>query len=177
MNKESLLRLVDKVGIWDAAKMVGLSITEILTITKYPLSPMESYEVLLDLISNKQIPTNYKEFIISTDSFEGTISWDPKTSIRTEYKGRQFTEGLTILATPYWDDRSILPYNVGYYVLYINGLLAGNVEQPDFYLVKEIPSKFKNIEDLLQWYKEVYLPGVYDNIMNTILPQLRSEYI
>ena len=60
MNKELLLRLVEKFGIWDAAKMVGLSITEILTITKYPLYPMESYEVLLDLISNEEIPTKYK---------------------------------------------------------------------------------------------------------------------
>jgi hypothetical protein len=177
MNKESLLRLVEKVGIWDAAKMVGLSITEILTITKYPLYPTESYEVLLDLISHQEIPTSYKEFIISADSYEGTVSWTPLTSIRTEYNGRQFTEGIMILATPYWDGRAILPYNVEYYVLNINGLHAANEEQPDFYLSREIPSKFRDIEDLLQWYEDVYLPGVYDNIINTILPQLRAEYI
>ena len=177
MNKESLLRLVEKVGIWDAAKMVGISITEILTITKYPLYPTESYEVLLDLISHQKIPTSYEEFIISADSYEGTVSWTPKTSIRTEYNGRRFTEGIMVLATPYWDGMSILPYNVGYYVLNINGLHAANEEQPDFYLSREIPSKFRDIEDLLQWYEDVYLPGVYDNIINTILPQLRAEYI
>lgn len=177
MNKESLLRLVEKVGIWDAAKMVGLSITEILTITKYPLYPTESYEVLLELIRNKQIPTEYEEFEIYSSGFEGTVSWTPLTSIRTEYNGRRFTEGIMILATPYWDGRAILPYNVEYYVLNINGLHAANEEQPDFYFVKKVPGKFRNIEELLQWYKEVYLPGVYDNIMNTILPQLRAEYI
>lgn len=177
MNKESLLKLVDKVGVWDAAKMVGLSITEILTITKRPLYPMESYEVLLELIRNKQIPTEYEEFEIYSSGLEGTVSWTPLTSIRTEHNGRRFTEGIMVLATPFWDGGSILPYNVQYYELNINGLHAANEEQPDFYFVKKIPGRFRNIEELLQWYKEVYLPSVYDNIINTILPQLRAEYI
>ena len=177
MNKESLLKLVDKVGVWDAAKMVGLSITEVLTITKRPLFAEESYEVLLELIRNKQIPTEYGEFEIYSSGFEGTVYWVPKSSLKSEYKGQKLTEIIMVLATPYWDGGSILPYNVQYYELYNNKELLANEEQPDFYFVKKVPGKFRNIEELLQWYKEVYLPGVYDNIMNTILPQLRAEYI
>lgn len=177
MNKESLIRLIEKLGNWEAAKMLGITIAELLTITKRPLFAEECYDVLLELIRNKQIPTEYEEFDIYSSSLEGTVLWVPKSSLKSEYKGQKLSEIIMVLATPYWDGMSILPYNVQYYELYNNKELLANEEQPDFYLVKKIPGRFRNIDELIQWYKEVYLPSVYDNIINTILPQLRADYI
>lgn len=178
MNKESILRLIEKVGKWEASKMMGLTLTELITKTKSPLFADESYEVLLELLAEGKIPNEYEEFDIDLDRINGIFMWAPKKSIKTEHNGKILTEIIVVYATPYWDAHAELPYNVDYYELFIGKDAIANEEQPPISLNKRpIRGRHRNVEELVQWYKEVYLPGVYDNIMNTILPELRSEYI
>ena len=82
------------------------------------------------------------------------------------------------MATPFWDGESYTPVETDWYSL-VDGSkneLIDEIEAGGVYF-ETINDKvfFDSVEELNNWYNEIYLPGVYKIIMDNFLPNLRQE--
>jgi hypothetical protein len=82
------------------------------------------------------------------------------------------------MATPFWDSESYTPVETEWYSLTdeSKNKLIGEIEGGGDYF-DPIADKvfFDSVEELYNWYNEIYLPRVYNIIMNKFLPLLRQD--
>ena len=78
------------------------------------------------------------------------------------------------MATPFWDGSKFTPIEISWFTLLNDDMNIIYELEGDgsFYKAFEHQSNFDSVEELLNWYEETYLPGVYDIIMNTLLPKV-----
>ena len=174
-RKESIENLIDKLGLWKTKETLGISLTKLVKLVGLKIHPNLACEIIIEGINNETLPTKYKEFNISTNS-DGVVYWEGK------FYGDHFlpniVETIWIMATPFWDGESYTPVETDWYSLVdgsknklIDEIEAGGV------CFETINDKvfFDSVEELNNWYNEIYLPGVYKIIMDNFLPNLRQE--
>ena len=176
-SKESLIGMINSLGLTDTSKMLGLPIYEVLRLSGYEVTSEIIPELTSDLIIDGLLPSKHKEFTIGYDS-DGILSWSTLDPIRTKYKNKNLSELLIVYATPYWDGDNVLPFDIEFYEASLGKDDNVLEDQPlfgEFGAVK-LPSKFKNLEEYITFFNEIYIPKVYKMIMDNILPLLRDTY-
>jgi hypothetical protein len=166
-NKKYFKEYVHKFGYHQAKKILGLSYTEIAELTGEKINEEIAYEILYENIKNKLLPTEYKGFTIEVN-FDGLVYWETKT--QTGKFPSNFIEHILVYATPFYDGSVFTPVEIDFYeltdendVTYVK--LYGD---GDFYKTFLDEYIFHNIEDLIVWYKDVYLPKTFNLIMTLI---------
>ncbi len=177
--KDTINQLIDEFGLYEAKNMLGITFANIVKLSGqkiYTDTGMAS-EILYESINNGQLPIKYKEFEISTSS-DGIAYWEGK--FKTDRFLPDMVENISVMATPFWDGMKFTPVEADWYSLtnetgnvLIDEISAG--ESGNYYQQLDEVEVFSNVDDLFSWYKKVYLPGVYDIIMNNYLPRLQQE--
>jgi hypothetical protein len=177
--KDTINQLIDEFGLYEAKNMLGITFANIVKLSGqkiYTDTGMAS-EILYESINNGQLPIKYKEFEISTNS-DGVAYWEGK--FKTDRFLPNMVETIWVMATPFWDGMKFTPVEADWYSLtnetgnvLIDEISAG--ESGNYYQQLDEVEVFSNVDDLFSWYKKVYLPGVYEIIMDNYLPRLQQE--
>ena len=170
--KKKISALIDEYGLYDAAKMLGLSFTQIVKISDTPINPEIANQILIENMRKGNLTENYKEFIIHS-SYDGVFYWE--TNTRTGHFSNDRVEQITVAATPFWDGLDYTPVEIDWFTLYdkdmVNPIYSMGGEG-NYFKKFTHQTNFETVEELNVWYNEVYLPGVYDIIMNSLLPKV-----
>lgn len=166
--KNSLNELINKFGINQTSKILGISQFEIVKKSGIKLNTDNSYLMIMELFDNNQIPKIYKEFELEIDKFVGTIIW--KGELKNE-----LLETIVVYATPFWDGDPLIPIDVENYTITTNDE-TWEYEQPDVFKTIKTKNEFENIDELIVWYNDIYLPTVYNVIIQKQIPLMRSEH-
>ena len=174
---EKIITLTEKVGYRKAAKVLGVTLANLFRLTRQPIDTDTgmAYEIIIESIINKTLPTEYKEFKISTN-FDGVVYWEGK--LYTDQFLPNMKETIWVMATPFWDGMRWTPVETEWYSLIdmSNDVLISEIEGGgDYYEQLGEVEGFSNVDDLFSWYKKVYLPSVYDIIMDNFLPKLQDD--
>ena len=163
---------VDKYGLRKTSEMMGLSLSKIVQIAKVPIDSEVAFEILREKFIQKELKDTYKKFIISLDRMDGIFYWE--TTTRTDRYPEDRVQQITVMATPFWDGSKFTPIEISWFTLLNDDMNIIYELEGDgsFYKAFTHQSNFDSIEELLNWYEETYLPGVYDIIMNTLLPKV-----
>lgn len=176
-SKEAIRNLIDSVGVFSAQNILGLSLSELITISGSKIYPEIMHVLLPELLIDGVLPSKYKEFSLVYDG-DGILTWSTLDTLITRVDGGYLKEIILVYATPYWDDSSLLPIDVEYYEGWLGKGNTVGEDQPtlgEFDSI-QLPDSFNNMEELLTFFNEVYSPTVYNLIMNKILPLLRDRY-
>jgi|688.fasta_scaffold33494_14 hypothetical protein len=164
---------INKFGYWETQRMMGISYTKLAKLSGMLISEDWAYEIIQENINKNRLPTKYKEFRIATN-FDGIVYWE--TNIKTGYFPSYLIESMTVYATPFWDANNYTPVDVDFYELVDKDkdVYVQITGDGDFFKTYRDRSLFNNVDDLFEWYKEKYLPNVYDIIMNILLPEVQK---
>ena len=175
-KQENILRkYINEFGIYDTYKMMGISFTKLVKISNIPIKGMIANDVLMENLENGNLTDTYKGFKIQSN-LDGVVYWDG------EFKTREFlndyTEVITAVATPFWDGLDYTPVEIDWFTLLDKSrptqkqIVVETEGGGNYYKELQDKTRFNSVEELLSWYDEVYLPGVYDIIMNELLPNV-----
>lgn len=175
-NREYLKKQIKKNGLWETSDLFGISMAQLLVTSKIEITSSYANDVLLDMIDKKQIPTNYKKFTIEHNG-EGGVLW--YGSHLTDKFGPELRETIYVMATPLWSGNNEIPIDFDFYDLslpYKSTTLFSEDNYGEYQKIIDVKEKFESFEKLLEWYRDFYLPTVYDKIMNECLPQVIQNY-
>ena len=176
---ESLVKkYINQFGINETAKMMGLTITRIIEMSNFPINSEIANEILIENLDKGKLKDTYKGFKIQSN-LDGVVYWDGE--LKTGEFLPNYTEVITVMATPFWDGVDYTPVEIDWFTLEDRSRKIGKqvvVETEgagNYYKALQDKTRFNNVEELLNWYDEVYLHGVYFIIMNELLPKVQQD--
>ena len=127
------------------------------------------YDLIIDGVSKKLLPTKYKGFSIDVDSMSGVIDWSRKFSVKLE-RGLYVDVVVYALSTPFWNGEMVIPVELDYialkrfndrdnHILY-NDDIENNLKRIN------IKESIKTVDELYYCYKNKYLTKIYSIIKN-----------
>ena len=176
--QNSILELIDEVGIYEAKKYLGVNMTQLVKLSKIEINPTIANELLIENLGKGKLKDTYKEFNIQSN-LDGVIYWDGE--IKTGEFLPDYTEVITAVATPFWDGLDYTPVEIDWFTLEnrskeINKQVVVEIPgEGNYFKVLKDKKIFDSVEELFSWYDEVYLPGVYDIIINKLLPIAQQD--
>jgi hypothetical protein len=169
-SKEKIKNLIDAIGIHDAKKILGMKTTDIVNFTKMNINSELAYDIFYELFSENKLPKIYHEFELYFNIMEGILQWE--CTNKDIFSNKKYVEKMLIYATPFWDGENDVPIVMSYYeVLDEKTNESIIVFEDDFVESIKIDKTFKDIEELLIWIRDFYLPEVYNVII-----KYRNEY-
>lgn len=177
-KKKRLRLLVDERGLREAAKMLGLTQVELVVELNIPIDYNLANQLLFDLFNLGKLPEVYREYEISVDRFNGTFEW--RLNSPTDFYGddAEYKEMYACYATPFWDGSDYTPVEAIYYTVTKDGKTMIDKEMiGDHYESLKSITEFRNLEHLLVWYRDFYLPNVYYILNRIFLDSIREESI
>lgn len=152
--RQLLIDLVNKEGVEKAMEITGLNVLSLFDrIGKIEITPDLASILLYLLFKEGELPLNVNKFKLTWDYFDGVLYWHYKTDV----------EEFESMCTPFWDGRNGTPIELTYYT-YID--IEGTRDEVELsnnqkYIYIDNEFKFNNIQDLINWYKEFYIPTCY----------------
>ena len=172
--KDKLIQLIDKEGVPNAAKTLGLTRTEVVHKSGIKFGPEIANMVLYELARGGGIPLNYKEYEIFP-TLDGLFAWESQKNVTLF--GHSVRQTIIVYATPYWDDMSGIPVEFSYYAIKNRwgNFIYDQDYSGDYFNEIQTIRTFESITDLLLWYKNVYLPEVYRVINKVQFPKFMED--
>lgn len=172
--KDRLVHLINREGVPNAAKTLGLTKTEVVLKSGIKFGPEIANMVLFELARGGGIPLNYKEYEIFPTP-DGLFAWESQKNVTLF--GHSVRQTIIVYATPYWDDMSGIPVEFSYYALrHRSGSFIYDQDYAgDYFNEIQTIRTFESITDLLLWYKNVYLPEVYRVINKVQFPKFMED--
>lgn len=174
-HREYIKKQIKENGLYKTSDLFGLSMAQLIVISGIEITTKYANEVLLDMMDKKDIPTRYKGFELE-HNFEGGVTW--YGGHLTDIFGPKLKETIYCMATPLWDGQNIIPIDFDFYDLSTpseNSSLFSYDSYGLYQSIITVREKFESLEKLLEWYRDFYLPTVYDKIMNECLPEIRKR--
>ena len=172
--QKKMMRLIDEFGLYETSKMVGTSMTKLVQLSNLPINSVIANTLLIENIFNGNLPRKYNHFNIY-NAGDGVVGW--YCNISTGHYPPGFIEQISVMATPFWDGEKFTPVAIDWFSL-LNDKLNTIIEEEgdgDYYKELKHQTSFENVEELFNWYKEFYLPEVYNIVMNKLLPIVHSD--
>jgi hypothetical protein len=172
--KETLIKTIDENGVYDTAKILGLTITKVVELSNIKITPEIANEILYENMRFNELKNTYKEFTISTN-MDGVFYWQAQT--RTGRFLPDMLELISVAATPFWDGSDYTPVEIDWFTLFDSdmNIIIETEGGGDYFQQLKHQTHFKNVKELLNWYEEFYLPEVYNLVMNTLLPEVHQD--
>jgi hypothetical protein len=112
--KNIVKNTVDEIGYYETKKLMGISFTKLAQLVNDRIPCSLAYEILIENIANKNLPTNYEGFKIY-NSLDGVVYWG--TRIQTGRFLPDIIEHIDVVATPFWDGDKWTPVELDWYEL------------------------------------------------------------
>ena len=170
--------IIDEVGIYEAKKYFGITMTQLVKLSKIEINSKIANELLIENLEKGKLKDTYKEFNIQLN-LDGVVYWDGE--IKTGEFLPNYTEVITAMATPFWDGVDYTPVEIDWFSLEDRSrkidkqVVVEIAGEGDYFKVLRDKTRFNSVEELFEWYNEIYLPGVYDIIMNELLPKVQQD--
>ena len=170
--------IIDEVGIYEAKKYFGITMTQLVKLSKIEINSKIANELLIENLEKGKLKDTYKEFNIQLN-LDGVVYWDGE--IKTGEFLPNYTEVITAMATPFWDGVDYTPVEIDWFSLEDRSrkidkqVVVEIAGEGDYFKVLKDKTSFDSVEELFEWYNEIYLPGVYDIIMNELLPKVQQD--
>lgn len=166
---------IDMYGLYKTSKMLGYSEIDLIRLAGIKIDHKLAGQLLKKSLLNGKITSEYKEFDISTN-YDGVFYWEGKINTRHFLPG--MTEAVSVMATPFWDGSDYTPIEISWFSLYNEDMEMVIEEEGmgDYYTELKSKTYFDSVEELFEWYNEIYLPSVYDVVINKLLPKVH-QYI
>ena len=170
--------IIDEVGIYEAKKYFGVTMTQLVKLSKIEINSKVANELLIENLDKGKLKDTYKEFNIQSN-LDGVVYWDGE--LKTGEFLNDYTESITAMATPFWDGVDYTPVEIDWFSLLdksrkIDKQVVVEISgEGDYFKVLQDKTRFDSVEELFSWYDEVYLPGVYDIIINKLLPKVQQD--
>jgi hypothetical protein len=163
-KEKKLYDMIKKYGINHMRNITDFSVIELIQRSKYPISLNIAYEIIFELYSKGLLPKEYNEFELKIENLNKMIIWS--------YEGRynDYIEKMETFATPFWNDEQTIPVENDYYSL--TDTETGEEINENSLFQNDIDVKtnsFKDIEELLTWYKNFYLVKVYEYLKRSLI--------
>ena len=173
-HRKFMVDKIEELGLYEAGELFGLSIVELISHSGIKITNTYANEVLLYLIDNKKIPTEYKGFTIE-DYGDYTVAWYGIHN--TDKFGITLRESIYCFATPFYEGGNVIPIDFNSYILedaHARATIFEHDQYGDYQETIDVDTEFESIKQLIKWYKGFYLPQVYDKIVNECLPMVRE---
>lgn len=174
-NKEKLLKFYNEYGLTDTAKLLGFKRYDVLSLLGLPIEDGPTVNMLLeDLFRDGKLPK-------VDNCLDMYIDFNSVWNIETRHEIDENTHGVLLtLATPYWDGTTTIPVD-SQYMTVINSEFdkLKDIELELYENMPGQPEEFENIESLLVWYRDVYLPFVNETInqqSKVFIEEYRSNF-
>ncbi len=147
-------KLIDKYGLFKTSKKTGIPIKAL--VDKFPgkINAEEAGIIIEELMFDRELPNEYKEYSVDMDSMSGVIYWNLIDDAKP-------MEAFSVAATPFWDGGAHIPLEYDYYTADIHF----DFESKDVSQESEIECwdflPFNTYNDVKKWYITKYLPMVY----------------
>jgi len=174
-HREYIRKQIKENGLYETSKLFGLSMAQLIVSSGIEITTKYANEVLLDMMDRKDIPTRYKGFEIEHNG-DGGVAW--YGSHLTDKLGPELRETIYCMATPLWNGNNMIPIDFDYYDLSTPNERSSIYQYDSYGMYQSIITtrkEFESLEKLLEWYRDFYLPTVYDKIMNECLPEVRKH--
>lgn len=171
-------KYINEFGIYETAKMMGLTMTRVIEMSNFPINSEIANEILIENLDNGKLKDTYKGFKIQS-TLDGVVYWDGE--FKTGEFLNDYIESITAMATPFWDGVDYTPVEIDWFTLLDKSRptqkqIVVEIEGGgNYYKTLQDKTRFNSVEELLSWYDEVYLPGVYDIIINELLPKVQQD--
>ena len=156
-------------------KLTGMDLLNLVNISGIEITSKIANRLLSDGITSNKITTEYNGFKIVRD--HDVVQWEGK--FQTGFFTSNVTEVITVMATPFWDGMTWTPIDLDWYSLLNKDMvvldeIGGN---SDYYTTFEDRTSFDNVDELFEWYENVYLPSVYEIVMGKLLPKVQADMV
>ena len=174
----TLKKFIEQFGLIETSNITKLSITTLVKLSNFPINSKIANELLIENLDNGNLKNTYKEFEIQSN-LDGVVYWDGE--LKTGEFLNDYTESITAMATPFWDGVDYTPVEIDWFSLLdksrkIDKQVVVEFEGGgNYYKTLRDKTRFDSVEELFSWYDEVYLPGVYDIIINKLLPKAQQD--
>ena len=160
---------IGKHGFTDTAKMTGINKLKLAELSGLPIKGDTFHDeneiivgnLLRDLVNQNR---EYETCTLHYEGMSGIVEWDCK------FKDDKNYYRLTVLATPYWDGQNVTQIDmVNVEVTPINSPEDKKDfdTTSDYYHEFNCPKSFENASELVDWFKDVYIPKTYDIIVKS----------
>jgi hypothetical protein len=173
-TKKLIQKYVNENGLYNASRMLGITMTKIAEISNTPIDSEMANELLLENMRLKNLKREYGQFDIRP-TMDGIFYWGASTN--TGHFLPDMIESISVVATPFWDGNEWTPVELDWYTL-LDGDGKAIIEvssDGSYYRQLKHQTHFNSVKELFNWYEEYYLPTVYDVIMNEILPNVHQQ--
>jgi len=158
---------IEKHGFTDTAKMTGMNKLKLAELSGLPIKGDTFHskneivvgDLLRDLVNQNR---EYKTCNLHYSGREGIVEWN------CNFKDDENYYRLSIAATPYWDGHNNTPidmFNVEVTPIYSPEDKREFDTTGDYNHGFDCPESFKNANELMDWFKDKYIPRVYRNIV------------
>lgn len=170
-----LNQAIEKYGIDHTQKLTGMDLIKIVNISGIKITPRIANELIMDGITFRKLTREYNGFRITT--YNDVVQWEGK--IKTGFFTSNVTEVITVMATPFWDGMDWTPIDLDWYSLYNKDMVVIDEigGDSDYYQTWEDKTSFDSVDELFDWYENVYLPEVYEIVMNNLLPKAQADMV
>lgn len=161
-----LVKMVNEHGVYKTIEMTGLDVIQLFDrMGNNIVIDSEMANDLLRMLWNKNLlPKNVNNFKLHFETFDGVLYWELEST----------SESIQAMCTPFWEGYASIPIDFSYYT-YIDGLGNKVDANPEWYESIDYKDNFDSIQDLIEWFKEWYIPVVYHQL-NKFLKKARKEY-
>lgn len=170
-----LTSLIENHGIDFALKLTGMDLIKLVNISGVKITSKIANKLLLDGIRFRKLTTKYNGFKIIT--YNDIVQWEGR--IQTGFFTPNVTELISVMATPFWDGVLWTPIDLDWYSLYNKDMVVLDEigGDSDYFMKWEDMTSFDNVDELFEWYENVYLPSVYEIVMGKLLPKVQADMV
>jgi hypothetical protein len=160
---------IEKHGFTDTARMTGMNKLKLAELSGLPIKGDTFHseneivvgDLLRDLVNQNR---EYKTCELHYSGLEGIVEWNCR------FKDDENYYRLTIAATPYWDGNNtpIDMFNVEVTPIYSPEDKKEFETINDYLHEFDCPKSFENANELMDWFREIYIPKTYDIIVKSL---------
>ena len=160
-----LVKMVNEHGVYKAMEMTGLDVIQLFDrMGNNIVIDSEMANDLLRMLWNKNLlPKNVNNWKLTFETFDGVLYWELNTK----------SEEAQSMCTPFWEGYKSVPIDFTYYTYIEDGIRYEY--NPEWFESIDYKDNFDSIQDLIEWFKEWYIPVVYRQL-NKFLKKSRKEY-
>ena len=157
--KKKIIELVNKFGDDEVCEMLGLPIYELYRITGLPVDCDGGWDIIYEMYKKNLLPEIYEGFRVEM-GYDGVMNWD-----KVSPYGNGEVVKIFAMATPFWDGECSVPVSVE---LWDERTDINIGDGGEIFYKYDTPTEFNNIEELLVWFRDVYLPKTSKIINNLV---------
>lgn len=160
-----LAKMVGEHGVYKTMEMTGLNVIQLFDrLGNNVIIDSEMANDLLRMLWNQNLlPKTVNNFKLTYETFDGILYWNLDSK----------TEEIVAMCTPFWEGNKSIPIDFSYYTVKENG--TEEEYNPEWYENIDYKDDFDSIQDLIDWFKEWYIPVVYHQLIK-FLKKARKEY-